>query len=135
MKTHTPSKAKSPATHARNGANGNHSAWPTPPERIVTNPFWIRQFTVAEYHQMIEAGVFASNSRVELLEGWIVNKMSQNPPHSNSVTRIVEYIVPIRPAGWTIKVQAPITLSDSEPEPDIVLARGHRDIYDHKHPT
>ena len=53
MKTHTPTKMKSPARQTMSGANGNHATWPTPPERIVNNPFWLRQFTVAEYHQMV----------------------------------------------------------------------------------
>lgn len=134
MKTQTPTKVKSPARHTKNGANDNHATWPTPPERIVNNPFWIRQFTVAQYHQMIEAGIFASNSRVELLEGWIVNKMSQNPPHRGSVSRVVKRVSRILPDDWTMSVQGPITLSDSEPEPDITLARGEESAYDTRHP-
>jgi hypothetical protein len=31
-------------------------------------------------------------------------------------------------------VQGPITLSDSEPLPDITLARGEEEIYDIRHP-
>ena len=38
-----------------------------PAERIVNDPYWLRQFSVAEYHQMIEAGILTSNDRVELL--------------------------------------------------------------------
>jgi len=34
-------------------------------------------------------GILTADDRVELLEGWIVNKMPQNPPHVSSVTRIV----------------------------------------------
>jgi len=34
-----------------------------------------------------------------------------------------------------MRVQGPITLSDSEPEPDVVLARGEIGQYDHRHPT
>src|ERR1700686_5428340 len=95
-----------------------------PTERLANDPYWIRQFSVAEYHKMIESGVFASNNQVELLEGWIVNKMPQNPPHVSSISRVVRRIARILPDDWTMNVQGPITLSDSEPEPDITLARG-----------
>ena len=33
-----------------------------------------------------------------------------------------------------MRVQLPITLSDSEPEPDITLARGEEETYDRRHP-
>ena len=45
-----------------------------PSERISNDPFWLRRFSVAEYHKMIESGVFNADDRVELLEGWIVKK-------------------------------------------------------------
>ena len=105
-----------------------------PLERIANDPYWLRQFSVAEYHKMIDSGVFASNDRVELLEGWIVNKMSHKPPHASSITRVVNRVGKIFPAGWTMRVQLPITLSESEPEPDITLARGDEDTYDDRHP-
>jgi Uma2 family endonuclease len=71
---------------------------------------------------------------VELLEGWIVTKMPQNPPHSGSVGRINRYLARILPADWSLRVQFPITLSDSEPELDIVIARGKEGSYDKRHP-
>src|SRR5262249_24099350 len=40
----------------------------------------------------------------------------------------------VLPPHWTMGVQAPITLSDSEPEPDITLARGEEETYDARHP-
>jgi Uma2 family endonuclease len=105
-----------------------------PLERIANDPYWLRQFSVAEYHKMVASGVFAAKNRVELLEGWIVNKMSQNPPHRSSVGRVVKRVSRVLPDDWTMSVQGPITLSDSEPEPDITLARGAEEIYDARHP-
>src|SRR5688500_16982165 len=100
------------------------TAIPSPVERITNDPYWLRQFTVAQYHKMVQLGLFTPDHRVELLEGWIVNKMSQNPPHASSLTRTFSFIGRVLPADWTMRVQSPITLSDSEPEPDITLARG-----------
>jgi Uma2 family endonuclease len=105
-----------------------------PPERIVNDPSSLHRFTVAEYHHLVESGILTPADRAELLEGWIVNKMSQNPPHASTLRRIRRRIDKLLPADWTLCVQAPITLSESEPEPDITLARGDEDQYDTRHP-
>lgn len=110
------------------------TAVPNPLERIANDPHWLRQFTVAEYDKMVRSGILTANGRVELLEGWIVNKMSQNPPHASSLTRTLRQIARVLPDDWTMRVQSPITLSDSEPEPDITLARGDESTYDTRHP-
>src|SRR5207244_4247908 len=38
------------------------------------------------------------------------------------------------PAGWSIRSQNPITLRDSEPEPDLAIVRGTWRSYKDKHP-
>ena len=47
----------------------------------VVPPVPVRRFTVAEYHQMIQAGILGEDDNVELLEGWIVPEMPRNPTH------------------------------------------------------
>jgi Uma2 family endonuclease len=105
-----------------------------PLERIVNDPFALRRFSVAEYHKMIQTGILKANDRVELLRGWIVKKKPQNPPHSGSVGRVNRRLARSLSENWRLRVQCPITLSDSEPEPDIVLARGKEGTYDKRHP-
>src|SRR5437879_1808332 len=41
----------------------------------------VYRFSVAQYQQMVEAGVLTVNDKVELLEGYVVLKMARNPPH------------------------------------------------------
>src|SRR5438067_7826933 len=75
----------------------------------------LHRFTVADYHRMIDAGILTPNDKVELLEGWIVNKMPQNPPHITSITRVLRWLSKIlAEEDWTVRGQGPITLSDSE---------------------
>lgn len=93
-----------------------------------------RRFSVDEYHRMIDAGVFASDNRFELLEGWIVAKMTKNPPHVvavlNGQQRLARHLL----EGWHVRVEAPLTTTESEPEPDLAIVRGNiRDYIDH-HP-
>jgi len=93
-----------------------------------------RRLTVPEYHKLIEIGILAEDDRVELLEGHMVMKMPPNPPHSNVITNTTEALVHRLPNGWRLRCEQPITLSDSEPEPDFVLARGDRATFSARHP-
>jgi Uma2 family endonuclease len=94
-----------------------------------------RRFTVAEYHELIRIGVLTTEDRVELIGGYLVNKMPQNDPHASTVQRLTDDLVRLVPAGWRAWVQLPITLADSEPEPDGAVVRGDRRTYDHRKPS
>ena len=100
---------------------------PTPPREP-------RRFTVAEYHRMIRDGVVREGERVELIRGLILNKMPINPPHTKAVRRLAVLVGPlVRAAGWVDYSQQPITLPDSEPEPDFYAATGPEAKYDARH--
>jgi Uma2 family endonuclease len=90
--------------------------------------------TVQQYHKMIEVGILRKGDRVELLEGWLVKKVTQNPPHNSSVTRVNYCLAPLVPATWHLRIQAAITLGDSEPEPDVLLVMASYDQFDDHHP-
>ncbi len=47
-----------------------------------------RLFTVQEYHMMSEAGVFAHNERVELIEGEIIQMAAIGKRHAARVDRL-----------------------------------------------
>ena len=95
----------------------------------------IYRMTIDQYHRMIEAGVLTGEDRVELLNGYLSEKMPQNPPHSSSVAYWDETIRDGRPGGTTIRCQLPITLDSSEPEPDLAIARGTALDYAERHPS
>src|SRR5436309_2218555 len=94
------------------------------------------RFTVDQYHRMIEAGVLDENDRVELLEGWIVPKMVHNPPHDCAVSLVQTSFAGFLPKSWIMRIQSAITIDDSEPEPDVVVAKGpaRRYLTAHPHP-
>jgi Uma2 family endonuclease len=94
----------------------------------------IWRLSVEQYHAMIQAGILAEDDPVELLEGWLVTKMPKNPRHS-LVTQLVQAALSRSlPAGWHARGQEPVTTEDSEPEPDIVVARGELRQYLDRHP-
>ncbi len=98
------------------------------------SPYPMHRFTVDRYHRMIQAGILTEDDPVELLEGWVVLQMPRNPPHDVCIDKTQELLRGLVPAGWRVRVQSAITLSDSEPEPDIVLAPGPAERYLAAHP-
>jgi Uma2 family endonuclease len=94
----------------------------------------MRRFTVDEYHRLIHAGILQSGERVELLEGYLVQKPPFNPPRAFSLQATWQSVAPLLRGGWDLRIQLPITLATSEPEPDVALAQGTRRLYTHRHP-
>lgn len=45
-----------------------------------------QRWTVDEYHRMIEAGMFTTGDRVELLDGHIAEVVPQEPPHASTTS-------------------------------------------------
>jgi hypothetical protein len=93
------------------------------------------RISVDQYHQMLRQGIITGNEPVELIDGLLVTKMGKNPPHvialSHSRRTLESQVGP----GWHVRVQDPITLDRSEPEPDIAVARGVVEDYREAHPT
>jgi Uma2 family endonuclease len=105
-------------------------------ERVETPAFEraLYRLSVQQYHQMHEEGVIPANVRTELLDGSLVIKMTPNPAHAVGVTLLDRTLATLLPEHWTIRVQQPITLRDSEPEPDIAAVRGPVRRYRLRHP-
>jgi Uma2 family endonuclease len=101
---------------------------------VAMPPEPVCRLAVSQYHEMIAAGILASDEPVELLEGWIVPKMVKNPPHSTARHLTTKALESILPSGWHVRSQEPITLSDSEPEPDVAIVCGGAEQYEHCHP-
>ncbi len=99
---------------------------------IPTEPIW--RLSVAQYHAMTQAGILQEDDRLELLEGWLVAKMTKNPPHRISTKLLRQALEQLIPQGWYVDSQEPITLADSEPEPDVAVISGNTTDYRDRHP-
>jgi len=92
------------------------------------------RFSVDEYHQLIELGILTEDDDIELLDGLLVQKMSRNPPHDGTLNKVEKRLLRIIPTGWDTRVQMGITLSASEPEPDLAIVRDEPTGYTTRHP-
>jgi len=99
---------------------------------VPKNLIW--RLGVDQYHAMIEAGILTADDAVELIEGLLVVKMPKKPAHRAATKLLRTILEQMVRAGWYVDSQEPITLSDSEPEPDVVVVRGDTRQYLDRHP-
>src|SRR5260370_37664739 len=83
-----------------------------------------RRFSVPEYHRLIELGILTEDDNLDLLEGYLVHKMSRNPPHDAAIQKGNKRWLRLLTPGWDLRVQSAITLTDSETVPDFAIVRG-----------
>lgn len=95
----------------------------------------IATFSVSRYQRMIEAGILTNDDPVELLENYVVRKMPRNPPHDGTIDLGKAILSGIIPDGWLLRIQQTIVLSDSQPEPDFSIVRGHPRSFLQQHPS
>src|SRR5271165_1573701 len=108
----------------------------------ATQPLWVPalptlyRLSVAQYEAMVASGVFTKRDRLHLINGFLVAKMTEYPPHAASCDGLRLGIEALLPAGWYVRPDKPLKLSNSSsiPEPDIVVARGTWRDYDQCHP-
>src|SRR5258706_9605585 len=93
----------------------------------------VSPLSVREYHRLDEYN--ERGRRTELIRGIVIEKMSKSPLHSSLAKRLYDRIAQALPKGFVIRREDPITLADSEPEPDITVVRGDESDFFQKHPT
>ena len=93
------------------------------------------RWTVAEYHRMAEVGLLNEDSRVELIDGEIIEMAPIGSPHGGEVKYLNNKLVSALHDKVIVSVQDPIVLGDhEEPQPDIALLRWRDDYYTIAHP-
>lgn len=107
-------------------------------ERLLSEsgltPVPLRKFTLEEYHRIGETGIL-KDDRVELIDGGIVTMFPISPEHSVSTMSAYDRLKSVFRAGYCVWSQQPLTLPDSEVQPDIAVVEGTRSDYVHSHPT
>lgn len=93
----------------------------------------LAKWSVDDYHRMIEAGILRDR-RVELLAGEIVEMSPETPIHYNTVKRGAKYLEELLAGRADVRFNGPITLLNSEPEPDIAIVRLPESTYNNRHP-
>ena len=109
---------------------------PPPPAMPAWIPSRLYRMTVEQYEAMAASGAIPASHRVHLINGYLVEKMTHNPPHTVADIRCGKELDRVIPRGWHVRPGKPIRIPgrDSEPEPDRCVVRGTMDDYDERHP-
>jgi Uma2 family endonuclease len=96
----------------------------------------LARLSVQKYEAMVATGAFTESDRFELIEGALVEKMTRRERHATSSEKTRRVIERLLPDGWHARVEQPVRIPDrdSEPEPDLSVARGEPDDYLRHHP-
>ncbi|MGI0480988.1 Uma2 family endonuclease [Geminocystis sp. CENA526] len=93
----------------------------------------LMKWSLKDYHDLIDNGLLADKN-VELLEGELIEMAPESPLHSY-ITRTGTQYLREKLSGLALVIEAhPITLANSEPEPDIAIVKPHAHNYKNRHP-
>lgn len=88
------------------------------------------RFTADQFEQMVEAGVFYENNRVELIDGEVVEMASTGHRHMQCVNRATKLFVRLFGEATDVSVQSSLRVGPRYvPQPDLVLLRLHPNLY------
>jgi Uma2 family endonuclease len=103
-------------------------------ERAAVPPLPVCRLSVEQYAEMIRAGIIGEDDPIELLDGWLVPKMTKNPSHILALGLVGDALREAIKKAWSIYFQEPIWLPTSMPEPDVMVVRGGRRRYQERIP-
>ncbi len=84
---------------------------------------------------MAEAGILDPHERVELINGEVIPLAPVVPEHWNSTNDAFDILRDLIGREFSVMVERPVSFIDgTEPQPDLVVARGSRNDYRKRHP-
>jgi Uma2 family endonuclease len=103
---------------------------------VSTESFYKKHLTnLAEWKKLGEANIFPPESRLELINGEIIEMAPIGSHHASHLKRLNKLFSGLIQNSEIIAVQDPLQLGDlSEPEPDFMLLHPSSDFYYENHP-
>ncbi len=103
-----------------------------PPSRWIQKR--LARLTVDQYEAMVDSGVFTKHDQFTLINGFLVAKVPKSPRHTFITKNLGRKLKGLITSGWDFRIEDAIRLADSEPEPDLSMARGDIEDYVDRHP-
>jgi Uma2 family endonuclease len=92
----------------------------------------IAPISIECYHKIINAD--PAYEKTELFEGMVITKMTKGYSHNYFSDLLIQFLTPIVPPNTFLRSEKPITVGNSEPEPDISIVSGKISDYRYKNP-
>lgn len=88
------------------------------------------------YDRAVEAGVFGSDDRMELIEGELVMMAPHGSRHATAIRLVDRVLTRVFGEDCIVQCQLPLAIADdSEPEPDVAVVEGEIADYRDAHPS
>ena len=85
----------------------------------------LHMISATTFGLMLEAEVFPEDSRIELWDGRIYEKMAKTQAHAVTGNLVALELARVLPAGWFLGSENPLTINQGRiPLPDLVILRG-----------
>jgi Uma2 family endonuclease len=95
----------------------------------------VRHITVDEYERIILSGALKDHERIELINGYMVDKMAKSPQDGSSTRNVLDALASMIGPSWTWRSEQPIRVPDYDaPEPDVAVVRGTTEDYAYRIP-
>jgi Uma2 family endonuclease len=113
-------------------------AVPTQPAVPARIPWPLYRMTLEQYESLIATGFFSKQDDVQLINGYVVNRMAESPEHGavcDLIRRAMEVIL-LAVAGWHARGQNGLKIPSqvSIPRPDLAVVRGTARDYLKRYP-
>lgn len=91
------------------------------------------KWSIEEWHELVKSG-FLEGKSVEFLEGEIITVSPKGVEHSYSNQSIADFLRELLKGKAYIRDSHPVTLDNSEPEPDVAIVQLPSTVYLKHHP-
>ena len=93
------------------------------------------RMSLGQYEALVASGAFNEHDRLHLINGFLVERMTQGDPHCVADDLCRNALVSALPTGWFVRSNKPVRLPPhSKPEPDHAVVRGQIRDYLHQSP-
>jgi Uma2 family endonuclease len=93
------------------------------------------RLSIEQYEAMAVAEILTELDKVELIDGFLVNRTAMEPAHSIAARTAAKALAGLLPDGYFVARESPIRIAPaSEPKPDAAVVRGRSREYATRHP-
>jgi Uma2 family endonuclease len=105
-------------------------------QEYIPSPESLYRMSIEQYEAMVASGVFSKRDRFHLVNGYLVAKMAEHPPHTFACDALRFAVESLLSVGWYVRIDKPLRIvaRASEPEPDLVVVRGTIRDFEEIHP-
>src|SRR5688572_6317698 len=93
----------------------------------------VHLLSVEDYHR--PGAMEVLDEKVELLRGIVVTKIAKSPLHELVAQKLMYLLIRKVSSQFQVRREGPLTLRDSEPEPDFSVVQGKPDDWATAHPS